>query len=408
MKPVILVSIDWRRPQDGKTGLGIASIAAALQASGVPCQVIDAQVNCPEFSLKRVLQELLIAITKAGPNCLVGFGVYVWNDAEVRDLISLIKGKGTDIVLGGPQISYMEKNQLESIYPEADFFVRGQGEMAIVALAKGRMPDDCGIHIAGTPDLGRKADHDLLELPSPYLLETIQIQENIRWETQRGCPFKCSFCQHREPGKRLKHQWFDCQRLEKELEMFAAAGVKRISVLDPIFHTDPTRAIGVLNSIKAAGVTAQLALQCRFETCTEEFLDALDGLDVTLEFGLQTTVKAEYLAIQRPNHMGVVCNRIRQLHERKIDFEISLIYGLPYQTLESFRASVDWCLQREVPRVRAWPLMLLRGTPLYEQKELYGFVESNDQSIPIVIASNSFSQEEYAEMAKIADMLEES
>lgn len=408
MKPVILVSIDWRRPQDGKTGLGIASIAAALQASGVPCQMIDAQVNCPDFSLKRVLQELLIAITEAGPNCLVGFGVYVWNDAEVRDLIRLIKGKGTGIVLGGPQISYMEKNLLESIYPEADFFVRGQGEMAIVALAKGRMPDDCGIHIAGTPDLGRKADHDLLELPSPYLLETIQIQDNIRWETQRGCPFKCSFCQHREPGKRLKHQWFDCQRLEKELEMFAAAGVKRISVLDPIFHTNPTRAIGVLNSIKAAGVTAQLALQCRFETCTEEFLDALDGLDVTLEFGLQTTVKAEYLAIQRPNHMGIVCNRIRQLHERQIDFEISLIYGLPHQTLESFRASVDWCLQREVPRVRAWPLMLLRGTPLYEQKELYGFVESNDQSIPIVIASNSFSQEDYTEMAKIADKLEES
>lgn len=408
MKPVILVSIDWRRPQDGKTGLGIASIAAALQASGVPCQMIDAQVNCPDFSLKRVLQELLIAITEAGPNCLVGFGVYVWNDAEVRDLIRLIKGKGADIVLGGPQISYMEKNLLESIYPEADFFVRGQGEMAIVALAKGKMPDDCGIHIAGTPDLGHKADHDLLELPSPYLLETIQIQDNIRWETQRGCPFKCSFCQHREPGKRLKHQWFDCQRLEKELEMFAAAGVKRISVLDPIFHTNPTRAIGVLNSIKAAGVTAQLALQCRFETCTEEFLDALDGLDVTLEFGLQTTIKAEYLAIQRPNHMEVVCNRIRQLHERKIDFEISLIYGLPHQTLESFRASVDWCLQREVPRVRAWPLMLLRGTPLYEQKELYGFVESNDQSIPIVIASNSFSQEEYAEMANIAEMLEES
>lgn len=406
MKPVILVSIDWRRPQDGKTGLGIASIAAALQASGVPCQVIDAQVNCPEFSLRRVLKELLIAITEAGPNCLVGFGVYVWNDAEVRDLISLIKGKGTDIVLGGPQISYMEKNQLESVYPEADFFVRGQGEMAIVALAKGRVPDDCGIHIAGTPDLGRKADHDLLELPSPYLLETIQIQENIRWETQRGCPFKCSFCQHREPGKRLKHQWFDCQRLEKELKMFAAAGVKRISILDPIFHTNPTRAIGVLNSIKTAGVTAQLALQCRFETCSEEFLDALDGLDVILEFGLQTTIKAEYLAIQRPNHMEVVCNRIRQLHERKIDFEISLIYGLPHQTLESFRASVDWCLQREVPRVRAWPLMLLRGTPLYEQKELYGFVESNDQGIPIVIASNSFSQEEYAEMAKIAEMLE--
>jgi hypothetical protein len=82
-----------------------------------------------------------------------------------------------------------------------------------VALACGTTPDDCGIHIAGTTDLGRKADHDLLTLPSPYLLETAVLQSSIRWETQRGCPSKCSFCQHREPGIRLKHQWFDGHRL---------------------------------------------------------------------------------------------------------------------------------------------------------------------------------------------------
>lgn len=372
-------------------------------------RIVDAQINSAEFSQNQVLHELLQVIAEIGPaNCLVGFGAYVWNDPEVRNLIRLIKSTGVPIFIGGPQVSYMAIGQLEDTYPEADYFIRGQGELAVVALAEGRQPSDCGIHVAGTPDLGYRADHDLLELPSPYLMGIAEVQDNIRWETQRGCPFKCSFCQHREPGKRLKHQWFDGQRLEKELEMFARADVKRISVLDPIFHTSPTRAVKVLNSIKAAGVTAQLALQCRFETCTEEFLDALDGLNVTLEFGLQTVVKDEYLAIQRPNHMDIVCNRIRQLHERQIDFEDSLIYGLPNQTLESFRASVDWCLQRDAPRVRAWPLMLLRGTPLYEQKQKYGFVESDDQRIPIVVASNTFSELEHTEMARIAQMLEES
>lgn len=409
MKQVVLVSLDWRRPQDGKTGLGIASIAASLQAAGVTWRIVDAQINSPVFSQDQVLRELLQVIAEIGSeNCLVGFGAYVWNDPEVRNLIRLIKNTGVPIFLGGPQVSYMAVGQLEDTYPEADYFIRGQGELAVVALAEGRLPSDCGIHVAGTPDLGYRADHDLLELPSPYLMGIAEVQDNIRWETQRGCPFKCSFCQHREPGKRLKHQWFDGQRLEKELEMFAAADVKRISVLDPIFHTSPTRAVKVLSSIKAAGVTAQLALQCRFETCNEEFLDALDGLNVTLEFGLQTVVKDEYLAIQRPNHMDIVCNRIRQLHERQIDFEVSLIYGLPNQTLESFRASVDWCLQRDVPRVRAWPLMLLRGTPLYEQKQQYGFVESDDQRIPIVVASNTFSELEHTEMARIAQKLEES
>ena len=404
---VILVSIDWRRPQDGKTGLGIASLAAALEAAGMPWKIIDAQVNSPEFSLEQVLRELRLAIAEAGAQCLVGFGAFVWNDSEVSKLIHQIKGSGARIVLGGPQISYMAKGELEAAYPEADYFVRGQGEMAIVALAQGLLPSDFGIHVAGTSDVGNKADHDLLELPSPYLLGIAKIQDSIRWETQRGCPFKCSFCQHREPGSRLKHRWFNSQRLTQELEMFAAAGVKRISVLDPIFHTNPARAIDVLNSVKAAGVTAQLSLQCRFETCTDDFLNALEGLNVTLEFGLQTMVKAEYLAIQRPNNMDVVLRKVREVNERQIDFEVSLIYGLPNQTLDSFRANVDWCLQQNIPRVRAWPLMLLRGTPLYEQKHHFGFRESDDLRIPIVIASNSFSEAEYSQMERIAEMLEE-
>ena len=407
MIPVVLVSLDWRRPQDGKAGLGIGSIAAALQAADVPWRIIEAQVNRPDFSLEQVFAALLQAIDEAGPDCLVGFGTYVWNDAEVQSLIRLVKGMGVKIVLGGPQISYMVRGQLEITYPEADYFVRGQGEMAMVALAREELLDDSGIHVAGTLDQGCKADHDLLALPSPYLLGTVEPQASIRWETQRGCPFKCAFCQHREPGKRLTHQWFDAQRLERELALFASAGIERISVLDPIFHAQPARAVEVLNSIKAAGVKAQLSLQCRFETCTPEFLDALDGLDVTLEFGLQTTVEAEYRAIDRPNHMESVRNRIQELHMRQIDFEVSLIYGLPKQTLDSFRSSVDWCLQHQVPRLRAWPLMLLRGTPLHEQRARYGFRESLDQRIPIVVASDSFSETEHAEMARIALELEE-
>ncbi|WP_346796316.1 cobalamin-dependent protein [Halomonas sp. Bachu 37] len=402
MSPVILVSLDWRRPQDGKTGLGIGSIAAALQAAHVPWRVIEAQINSSEFTLEQVLCELLQAISEAGPGCLVGFGTYVWNDSEVQSLIQQVKNSGARIVLGGPQISYMAKGQLEGTYPEADYFVRGQGEMAMVALARGALPYDCGIHAAGTPDLGHKADHDLLALPSPFLLGIVEPQPSIRWETQRGCPFKCAFCQHREPGKRLKHQWFDEQRLERELALFAAAGVERISVLDPIFHTKTSRAIDVLSSVKAVGVSAQLSLQCRFETCSPEFLDALDGLDVTLEFGLQTTVEAEYRAIDRPNHMKIVRDKIQELHARQIDFEVSLIYGLPNQTLSTFRTSVDWCLKQKVPRLRAWPLMLLRGTPLYEQKARYGFRESLGQRIPVVVASHSFSEADHAEMARIA------
>jgi radical SAM superfamily enzyme YgiQ (UPF0313 family) len=406
MKSVVLVSLDWQRPEDGKTSLGIASIAAALKVAGVCVNVVEDAVNDPQFDLEHLLQRLLHTIDKAGPDCLVGFGVYVWNDAEVCWLIHQLRQfRVVQVVLGGPQISYMPTGELEAAYPEVDFFVRGQGEMAMVKIAWGDDLSECGVHIPGTADQGLKADHELLRLPSPFLNGVLEPAASMRWETQRGCPFKCSFCQHREPGNRLLNQLLDSHRLDQEVQWFAQHGVQRISVLDPIFHAKPGWAIERLNAIKRAGLEAHLAFQCRFEMITDEFLDALSGLNVTLEFGLQTAMAVEGVAIDRPNNMAKVDAAIRKLHARAIDFEVSLIYGLPLQTLESFRESVSWCLQRQVPRIKAWPLMLLRGTPLYKQKAQYGFMESTDLRIPLVIASNSFSETDYVAMQQLAATL---
>ena len=105
------------------------------------------------------------------------------------------------------------------------------------------------------------------------------------------------------------------------------------------------------------------------------------------------------------NNMAKVEAVIGKLHERAIDFEVSLIYGLPLPTLESFRESVSWCRERQVPRIKAWPLMLLRGTPLYNQKATYGLRKSTDLRLPLVIASNSFSETDYAAMQQLAATL---
>jgi coproporphyrinogen III oxidase-like Fe-S oxidoreductase len=158
--------------------------------------------------------------------------------------------------------------------------------------------------------------------------------------------------------------------------------------------------------MRRLNLDAQVSLQCRFEMVTPAFLDALEGLNVQLEFGLQTVIPEEYKAIGRPNNLRKVEHVVHELHRRDLDFEVSLIYGLPHQTLDSFKRSIEWCENNGIPRLRAWPLMLLRGTPLYDQKHQFGFKESIDQRIPIVIASDSFTEDEYRSMADLADSQE--
>lgn len=405
MRPLILVSLDWLRPNDPRTSLGTASIAASLRAAGVEVHIAADSVNRSGFTLDAFADQLQGLIDRTRPEWL-GIGAFVWNEPEVQALLK--RFAALRIVIGGPQVSFAPAGTLEACYPGANAFVRGHGERALVALATGLVVNgQDGLHIAGQRDENRRADIVLDRLPSPHLDGTLPPGPFVRWETQRGCPFKCSFCQHREAGDRLTRREFGEARLHRELDAFAAAGTRRIAVLDPIFHTNRARATALLRRAAEAGISAHLSLQCRFEMLDDDFLDAAAALDVTLEFGLQTIHDAEGRAVRRPQQMSRVAQWVDVLHRRGIDFEVSLIYGLPHQTLLSFKQSVEWCLDHGIPRVRAWPLMLLRGTPLYEEREQWGFVESTGERIPIVVASHTFDQSEHREMQALAEWLDD-
>lgn len=407
-KHIVFVSADWERPQDGRSNLGAASILASLKSAGIPYTLIEDAVNATDFDYTQLEARVLAAVHERevlGQECLVGIGAYIWNEPVTQQLTEVIRTRtSAPIVLGGPQISYAEAGTLENLYPYANIFVRGNGEQAMVALAQGECPEKFGIHCAGDIDHAQKSETALEELASPWLTEVMKPGKSVRWETMRGCPFRCSFCQHRESSDRFKLsvQQLDYERITKEARLFARAGVERVSILDPIFHLDTQRTVDLLTVFKEVGLTAQLALQCRFESVKDEFIDALEGLNVVLEFGLQTTIWEEGIAIERPNRLDIAERVIEKLKARNIPFEVSLIYGLPKQTLASFRQSLSWCWNQQVPTIRAWPLMILRGTALDKQREKFGLIESENEAIPHVIASNSFTHADYRKMEALA------
>ena len=401
-RPVVLVSLDWLRPGDPSFGLGVASIAASLRKCGADVRIISDAVNRPGFSCDDFLAGVSDAVSVMGPNVLVGIAAFVWCEQEVQALLGTLCSKA-DIVLGGPQVSYVNPGCLERLYPGARYFVRGHGELAMTDLAAGCAENGLhGLHVAGKLDRCSRADFPLEALPSPYLDGITQIGDFVRWETQRGCMFSCSFCQHRQPGNRLRNAILGSGRLLREMKAFRDAGTHRIAVLDPIFNTDSARASELLRNLRNAGVKAHLSLQCRFELVDDAFLDAVELLDVTLEFGLQTIHADEAQAVGRPNNMAAVGRVMKKLSGRGVPYEVSLIYGLPFQTVERFQASVDWCLERGVPKLRAWPLMLLRGTKIHDERTKWGYVESEGERIPVVVESRWFTRRDHSRMAEIA------
>ena len=405
---LILVELPWGRNKDPRVPLGHASLLASLKIH-TTCEVISVVecINDDDFSVDKVFDRISSHLQTKENISTIAFGVYVWSEDAIQQLINKIKEIGFlgRIVLGGPQISYCGAT-LEENYPHADIFVRGYGEIALASILNEQKKVVLqGVHYAGDLDLVEQTQVDLEMLPSPWLENVIDIgnQIFIRWESQRGCPFKCGFCQHKEAGARLKKKWFSTNRVQNEIDYFCQQQVQDIAILDPIFNSDK-RANDVLQRFLDNQYSGRLSIQCRAEMVDDEFIEKASKLNVRLEFGLQTIHNSEGKAVNRNNNISKVESVLEKIAKNEIDYEISLIFGLPEQSLESFQQTVDWCLKRNVPVIKAFPLMLLRGTDVEKRKSEWGLVESKD-SMAVVLKSNTFSTDDWEKMSQISEAL---
>ena len=409
---LILIDFPWMRDKDPRVPLGHASLLATLsQNSDLVCHSFVRPINDKdEFCVDQVWNEIhsLIYANK-GTGIDIAIGAYVWAENVIQNLLPRIRSHLPlgRIILGGPQISYSSYG-LERLYPEADVFIRGYGEIALLALTSTNGQEVIeGVHYAGDYDENKQTIVDLDILPSPFLSGIIPLHNRkfIRWESQRGCPFSCSFCQHKEAGAKLRKREFCAGRIFSEIDLFCEHNIEEIAVLDPIFNAS-SQSIAILNRFRDNGFCGRLSLQCRAEMITEEFVQLVKGMNVKLEFGLQTIHLSEGKVVRRQNNMKKVQQNLSLVAAEGIEFEISVIFGLPTQTLSSFTETVDWCLSSGVNTIKAFPLMLLRGTELEERKSEWGLVESTD-SMPVVLSSSTYSLADWKAMAKLSEALKE-
>lgn len=408
---IVLVDLYWTRDKDPRVPLGHASLLAALRAEPmIEAISVVLPVNL-KFSLRWIADRILSHTKEISPDEVdIGIGAYIWNEALLQALLPMLRTQFPGrIILGGPQISYVEGG-LENLYPQADIFIRGAAESSLtLAVRSGKRLRIPGVHYAGSPDAGAQSATDFISLPSPILNGIIALkgQSFVRWETKRGCQFKCSFCQHRQPDAKIKPTIFPDDRIMEEIDRICEAGVTEVAVLDPVFNGEANgHSERVLARFAANGYGGRLELQCRAEMITEPFLDATKGLKVCLEFGLQTIHSSEQKAIDRPNNIAAVERVLKEVRRRGIDFEVSLIFGLPEQTLDSFLASVRWCLEQDVPVIKAFPLLLLRGTDLDLNRAKWDMLVE-DETMPEVLSSNTFSQDDRAAMLAISQALKD-
>jgi len=405
LKRALLVTFDFSQRGKSGTGFSAGSLLSACRSH-------------EEYRKKFIINHLAISMSTLAKEQLsvveivnninqkeplenldrLALACYVWSSNLIEPVIELCRKNGFKgkVILGGYQIN---RKSCHELYPNGDFYIPGYGEASL--------PEAILEEHSITSRVIEEAV-DFERLPSPYLDNTISIEqghEMIHWETRRGCMYKCNFCAHRDLKDKGVHL-LGMNKVKQELDLFKQKSVQKINVLDPIFNNESNH-IEILQYAIEINLKAILALQVRFERINEEFLKLCSQLNIHLEFGLQTADVNESRIIERGNNMNRVGKSIKLLQQWQQPFEVSLIYGLPGQTVSSFKASIDYLQLRGVGIIKAFPLMLLEGTKLAEDKEKYSIVEGviDEGGIPHVIESFSFTRHEWQMMHSLANNL---
>ncbi|UYN97351.1 MAG: cobalamin-dependent protein [Enhydrobacter sp.] len=343
---------------------------------------------------------------------LVGFSTYVWNGRISLEIARRLKAlkPGIVVVFGGPHVPDQPEAFLRA-NPQIDLAVHNEGERTFLKLLEAFPDREAWSKLAGVslvkedgsfvrnPNIDRVRDLD--EIPSPFLegaFDSIMKANPSEswiglWETNRGCPFRCTFCDwgSATAGKVTK---FGEERLFHEVDWFAKKKIEYIFCCDANFGIQK-RDVDIANYVadvkKQTGYPVALSVQNTKNATERAYLtqkilsDA--GLNKGVALSMQSVDMTTLEAIKRDNiSLDTYMELQRRFTRDKVETYSDLILGLPGETYESFVRGVDQLMENgQHNRIQFNNLSILpnaeMGDPAYQKK--YGMITIESKIINI-------------------------
>lgn len=305
---------------------------------------------------------------------------YTWNWEITNLLAKKVKEKnpGCTVIFGGPQVPLRYEGDVPlkwvseskgcffEDYPYVDILVHQEGEHTIKGIFEEFLKDKDYSKINGletknfrTPPAARILDLDTL--PSPYLTglawELVEPVENVSyiasWETNRGCPFQCTFCDWGSSTK-SKVRKRDMATLLKEVEWFADNKIPYVDICDANFGIFADRDFELAQKLKnekltkgypgRVGIAWAKASTEKIIPIAQELLNADLLRAVTL--AVQSLDKTTLDIIKRSNiKFDIFANLLQKFRDHKIENYTEIIMGMPGETLHSYKLGLEQLME---------------------------------------------------------------
>ena len=393
---------------------------------------------------------------KSSPPDVIALSNYSWNSNLSEHIASIAKKNNPNVITGqgGTNFPHISKLQEEFMRerPNTDVYTILEGERSLLSLVRRVIEcdkdrklifekeiDGCAfIHPESKKFFKGKAFDrikDLDEIPSPYLNGMLDKFFDGKLtpfiETNRGCPFTCSFC---HTGAKYFHKLnkFSEKRIKDEIEYIgkkaSELGISNLHFADVnfgMYPQDKTTCDYLVESNKKYGWPLQImATTGKNSKHRVMEITKILGEMFSINMSMQSMDEQVLTNIKRANikldHMVEVNDHLRG-DGRSTKGE--LIMPLPGETKETFVKGLNTLINTKVTSITVYTLMMLHGTefknPEYREQFKYkgkyrivplNFGEYDGQKIfdyeEVGIETKDLSFKDYLDIRAIALLVE--
>ncbi|HKV39143.1 MAG TPA: radical SAM protein, partial [Blastocatellia bacterium] len=386
---------------------------------------------------------------------VLGLSCYVWNWKVQCRIAREVKARYPNslVVAGGPEPDYKDPAFFKK-HPYIDIVAVKDGEITFNNILKRVLEYDTrdlvadksafldipGLYMAGNEETGHVCTGPAAVptefIYSPYIDQTAHYEAFRNtipsdviavWETNRGCPYSCSYCDWGS-STMSKIRQFDMDRVRAEADWFGRLRVGFIMLADANFGILP-RDLEIADTVNTANRQYQYPKFFSYNTAknnpgralsiAKKFLSS--GLMSTHILSVQHTSQEVLAATDRANISTKKQYEVaRQLMEDGIQVYVQLILGIPGDRNELWRACfsdlMEWGIHSyywiypyhllpnapaaEPAYMKKWEIETLERYALINHgARPSGPIDNQTQTkVPIIVRTKTYSQDDWVEM----------
>ncbi len=356
--------------------------------------------------------------------------IFETSTVTLKHDIGLIKkiNKDIPVVLCGPDANIQQPSFIKN-YPFITYIIFGEYEFTLLDLAqhirdKKELSDVRGLvyRYEGKTVVNQPRDlSDLNKLPWPLRDGLPMANYNdapgnmplpsVQMVASRGCPYRCKFClwpQVMYQGNNYRFR--EVEEVIKEMKfLINNLGFKSVYFDDDTFNCGKPRMLAFCDEIMKQKLTdVPWAIMARPDLMDEEILVRMkDSGLYAVKYGVESATQSLLDGINKNMDLKITEKIIRYTQQLGIKTHLTFTFGLPGETRESIRRTIDFAINLDPNSVQFSIATPFPGTEFYQEIEKSGRLLTKDWSEydgnnKSVICSENLSKKELEQSIRIA------